>query len=88
MKQEEKCITTTNSSETGAMSKILVQAEIHAAMQPPKPEVPIESQVLDEALDQVGHLPTPKDPLKRNQWYLNLLRKMVNLWYQNHNSYP
>ena len=36
-------------------------AEVHAPMEPPKPDVPIKSQIPDEALDQVGHLPTIKD---------------------------
>ena len=29
-----------------------------------KQEVPIKSQVPDEALDQTGHHPTPKDPIQ------------------------
>ena len=30
-------------------------------MEPPEPEVPIESQVLDEALDEIEQPLTPKD---------------------------
>ena len=44
--------------------KHVVQAEVHVLMEPPKPEVTIESQIPNEALDQVGHPPTPKDPIQ------------------------
>ena len=40
--------------------KLVVHAEVHAAIEPPEPEVPIEAQIPDEALDQVRHHPTPK----------------------------
>ena len=42
--------------------KHVVQVEVHAPMEPPKPDVPIKSQVPDEALDQIGYPPTPNDP--------------------------
>ena len=35
----------------------MVQAEVHASMEPPEPEVLIEAQKPDEALDQVRHPP-------------------------------
>ena len=41
--------------------KHVVQAEVHAPMETPEPEVPIESQVQYEALDQIGHHPTTND---------------------------
>ena len=44
--------------------KNVVQVEVHVPMEPPKPEVPIKSQVPDEALNHVGHLPTTKDPVQ------------------------
>ena len=37
-----------------------MQAEVHAPMEPPEPEVPIEAQKSDELLDQVRHPPTPE----------------------------
>ena len=43
--------------------KHVVQVETHALMEPPQPEVPIEPQVPDEALDQRGQSPIPKDPI-------------------------
>ena len=42
-----------------------MHAEVHAAMEPPEPEIPIEAQVPDKALDQVGHPLTPKDPAEQ-----------------------
>ena len=44
---------------------IVVQAEVHAPLEPPEPEVPIEAQKPDEALHQVRHPPTPKDPVEQ-----------------------
>ena len=41
----------------------MVKVEVHAPMEPPKPEAPIESQVSDEALDQIGHPAIPKNPI-------------------------
>ena len=38
----------------------MVHAKVHAPMEPPKPEDPIESQISDKALDQVGN-PAAKD---------------------------
>ena len=47
------------------LQKHVVHArEYHAPMEQPEPGVPIESQIPDEALDQVGHPPTPKDPIQ------------------------
>ena len=45
--------------------KLVVQAEIHAAMEPPEPEVPNDAQKTDEPLDQVKHPPTPEDPVEQ-----------------------
>ena len=45
--------------------KPVVQAEVHAPMEPPEPEVPIEAQTSDEPMDQVRHPPTPDDPIKK-----------------------
>ena len=41
----------------------MVQAVVHAAMEPPEPEVPTEAQKPDEPLDQVRHPPAPEDPI-------------------------
>ena len=41
----------------------MVQAEVRAPMEPPEPEVPVESQKPDKALDQVKHPPIPEDPV-------------------------
>ena len=38
--------------------KHVVHAEVHASMESNEPEVPIESQMSDEASDQGGHPPT------------------------------
>ena len=43
----------------------MVQAEVHAPMEPPEPEVPIEAQKPDEALDHVRYPPTPEDPAEQ-----------------------
>ena len=43
----------------------MVQAEVHAPMEPPEPEVPIEAQKPDEAFNQVRHPPTPVDPVEQ-----------------------
>ena len=40
-----------------------IQPHKHVLMELPKPKVPIESQVSDEDLDQIGHPPTPKDAI-------------------------
>ena len=42
-----------------------MQAEVHAPMEPPEAEVPIEAKKPDEALDQVRHPPTPEDPVEQ-----------------------
>ena len=47
-------------------------AEVHAIMEPPEPEVLIESQIPDEVLDQVWHHPTPKDPIHEDTGVLEL----------------
>ena len=45
--------------------KPVMHGEVHASIEPPEPEIPIESQVPDEALDQVGYPPTPEDPVEQ-----------------------
>ena len=45
--------------------KLVVQAEVHAPMDPPEPEVPTEAQKPGKALDQVKHPPTPKDQVEQ-----------------------
>ena len=45
--------------------KLVVQAEVHAPMELPEPEVPIDGQKTDEPLDQVKLPPTPEDPVKQ-----------------------
>ena len=45
--------------------KHVVQMEAHAPMEPPNQEVPIKSNVPDEALDQMRYPPTPKDQIQR-----------------------
>ena len=42
----------------------MVHADLHTPMEPPELEVPIESQIPDGALDQVGHHPTSKVPIQ------------------------
>ena len=65
MKQEDLNITkTTDNSETKKPPKHVVHAEVHAPMEPPEAEVPIESQIPDEVLHQVGHPPAPKEPVQ------------------------
>ena len=41
----------------------MVQVEVHASMEPPEPEVLIKPQAPYEPLDQIGHPPTPKNPI-------------------------
>ena len=43
----------------------MVQAEVHAPMEPPEPKVLIDAQKTDEPLDQVKHPPTPEDPVEQ-----------------------
>ena len=43
----------------------MVQAEIHAPMEPLKPEVPIDPQKIDEPLDQGNPPPTPKESVEQ-----------------------
>ena len=45
--------------------KLVVQAEVHAPMEPSEPKVPIDAQKIDEHLDQVKHPPTPEDPVEQ-----------------------
>ena len=45
--------------------KLVVQAEVHATVEPPEPEVPIEAQKPNEPLDQEIHPPTPEDPVEQ-----------------------
>ena len=47
-----------------------VHLEVHAPMEPPVPEVPIESQIPDEALDQVRYPSAPKDPSQEGTYIL------------------
>ena len=39
----------------------MVHVEVHAPMEPSEPEVPIETKMHDEALDPMGHPPSPED---------------------------
>ena len=43
----------------------MLQAEVHAPMEPPEPGVPTEAQKPDEPLDQVRHHPTPEYPFEQ-----------------------
>ena len=43
----------------------MVKAEVHAPMEPPKPEVPNEAQKPDEPLDQLRYPPTPEDSVEQ-----------------------
>ena len=55
----------------------MVHAEVHAPIEPPEPEVPLESQIPDGTLDQVGHLPTPKDPVQEESEVLELHQLLI-----------
>ena len=39
--------------------------QVHAPMEPPEPEIPIDAQKTDEPLDQVKHPPTSEDPVEQ-----------------------
>ena len=43
----------------------MVQAEVHAPMEPSEPKVPIDAQKIDEPMDQVKHPPIPEDPVEQ-----------------------
>ena len=45
--------------------KIVVQAEVHAPMEPLQPKVPTDAQKIDEHTDQVKHPPIPEDPVEQ-----------------------
>ena len=45
--------------------KIVVQAEVHASMEPLEPEVPIDPQKIDEPLDQGNPPPTPEESVEQ-----------------------
>ena len=45
--------------------KIVVQAEVHAPMEPLEPEVPIDPQKIDELLDQGNPPPTPEESVEQ-----------------------
>ena len=45
--------------------KIVVQAEVHAPMEPLEPEVPIDPQKIDEPLDQGNPPPTPEESVEQ-----------------------
>ena len=54
--------------------KCVVHAEVHAPMETPEPEVQIENQMADEALAQVRHPLTPKDPVEEETEVLEPLQ--------------
>ena len=43
----------------------MVQAEVHAPMEPLQPKVPTDAQKIDEHMDQVKHPPTSEDPVEQ-----------------------
>ena len=43
--------------------KFVVQAEVHAPMEPSEPKVPIDAQKIDEPMDQVKDTPPPEEPV-------------------------
>ena len=43
----------------------MVQAEVHATMEPSEPKVPSDAQKIDEPMDQVKHPPTQEDPVEQ-----------------------
>ena len=43
----------------------MVQAEVHAPMEPLEPEIPIDPQKIDEPLDQGNNPPTPEESLEQ-----------------------
>ena len=45
--------------------KIVVQAEVHAPMEPSEPEVPIDAQKIDEHMNQGNPLATPKESVEQ-----------------------
>ena len=49
--------------------KIVVQAEVHAQIEPLEPEVPIDPQKIDECLDQGNPPPIPEELLNKKQKY-------------------
>ena len=55
----------------------MVYAEVHAPIEPPEPEVPIEAQMPDEALDQVRYAPLPKDPGEQETGVPELLQLSI-----------
>ena len=57
--------------------KHVVHAEVHAHMESPEPEVPIEASMPDESLDHVRHFPTPKDPVEQETEVPDLLQSPI-----------
>ena len=45
--------------------KIVVQAKVHAAMEPSEPKVPTDAQKIDEPMDQGNPPPTPEESVKQ-----------------------
>ena len=43
----------------------MVQAEVHAPMEPSEPKIPIDAQKTYEPMDQVKHPPTPEVPVEQ-----------------------
>ena len=67
---------------------LVMQAEVHAPMEPPEPEVPTEVQKSDEPLDQVRHPNTPEDPVEQETEVSEPLQVPIvipqpNQWFQN-----
>ena len=61
--------------------KYVMQVEVHAPVQPPKPEVCINSQVPEEALDKIGHSSILKDPIPGESGVLEPFEQNVMLCY-------
>ena len=43
----------------------MVQAEVHAPMEPSEQNIPTDAQKIDEPMDQVKDAPTPEDPVEQ-----------------------
>ena len=54
-----------NSQRQVQPHKIVVQAEVHAPMEPLEPEVPTDPQKINEPLDQGNPPPTPEDSVEQ-----------------------
>ena len=45
--------------------KLVVHAEVHSPMEPLEPKILIDTQKIDEPMDQVKHPPIPEDPVEQ-----------------------